>query len=106
MVDKFIEFDLHIEHFACLYTTLVQENFVVEKFLQSSKTAKIKHTKYSQHAWYVIEQVLIIGDYKKFLSWTFYTRIIPNTKISRITVVSQLVALFYIVFVAGPFLIQ
>ena len=38
--------------------TVVWEIFVIKKFLYSSKSMKIKHMKYFQHTYYVIEHKL------------------------------------------------
>ena len=47
--------------------TTIHEIFVVKKFLYSSKSMKIKQTKYFQHMYYVVEREL---NYRRV--WKFF----------------------------------
>ena len=68
-------------------STVIREIFVVKKFSYLSKSTKIKHTKYFQCTYYIIERELNYHRVRKiFNTKTFYTQIFLNTKISPTTV--------------------
>ena len=53
---------------AVVMYTVIREMFVVKKFLYSSKITKIKHMKYFQHMYYVIEHELNYRKVQKFVN--------------------------------------
>ena len=72
--------------------TVISEIFVVKKCSYSSKITKIKHTKYFQRTYYVIERELNYRRVRKFFNTNILHTNIFNTKIFQTTVCTALVA--------------